>query len=69
MTHLLCDHDNIGESVSWCDYVLAHCSEDPDEVDCVTCLRTFLDYGEQVQRRLAVLTTQSSAVTIPSHPW
>ena len=35
MTHLLADHDSVGDSVAWCsDDTAWQCSEDVDEVDC-----------------------------------
>jgi hypothetical protein len=58
MTHLLADHDNVGDSVAWCsDDTAWQCSENVDEVDCALCLDTFLDYAQPVQRRRAELTS------------
>jgi hypothetical protein len=55
MMHLLCDHDNIGESVAWCCAVNPSCTEAVNDVDCRVCMERFMVQAVSVCLRLGQL--------------
>ncbi len=51
-THLISDHDNIGEPRNWCGAESFQTSESLAEVTCLLCLKAAQIYGEGAATRL-----------------
>jgi hypothetical protein len=54
-THLTSDHDNIGETKTWCGVEFANSTESIAETTCIRCLRTVVIYAGGVRERLKII--------------
>ena len=50
--HLISDHDNIGDAVTWCQEQFVPTTEEFAKATCLTCLRVIKIYGEGAAARL-----------------
>lgn len=53
--HLRDDHDNIGESIAWCDTMNPSCVDRPETVTCRECLEKIVVFAADCAKRLGEL--------------
>lgn len=62
MIHVVSDHDNIGETKTWCGQEFVAVTETLAEATCILCLKAITIYGGGAATRLAALSHLESPV-------